>query len=129
MPVFPIVAAVTNPKLAGNARITHCLVKLDIHVKQHIIVATVHKPTDSAQCLLLSVVGATHKICRTMLPDRVIENVHLLLSVRGKSAIGIQRHQCAHGIDGTEHVGMPLGINRAAASAHGKSADDGSGQR
>ena len=120
VPVFPVVDAVADTQLAGDALTAHLGVELEALFEEEVVVAHVDEPADGAELLLLLFGGGAHELDGGVVVDGT-------LGVGGEvgrvEVGGVVRQPGAHGIAGGEHVGMALGIDGAAAATHREAAD------
>lgn len=120
VPVFPVVDAVADTQLAGDALTAQLAVVLEGLLEKEVIVAYVDEPADRLHVGFLLLGGMTHELYGRVVVDGALYIGGLVVGVELRGIVG---KPGAHGVARGEHIGMTLCIDGAAATSHGEAAD------
>ena len=118
VPVLPAVPAVADAELAADAAGAHLLEEGDGQVHEAVVVAAVEEPLHGAELLEGGVIGLVDEREGGMLVDGLAHQVELVLG-HVRVRLGVVQ-PAAHRIAAGEQVRVALGIDGAAAAAHGQ---------
>jgi len=118
VPVFPAVPAVADAEFGADVLVAHFLVEGQGQVQEVVVIAAVEEPLHGTEFLQRGVIGLVDEGEGRVVVDGFGDDVELVLGVV-PARLGVVQPG-AHRVAAGEHVRVALGIDGAAAAAHGQ---------